>query len=439
MAINNGTLFSPYELLRVKQELIAATWIRNTHSKFQLREFMVDFWMNHFNIGKNEAAMSSALLPVFERSVIRPNIFGNFYTLLRATAGSGSMLVYLDNWVSTASTPNENYAREVIELHTLGGDAYRGTVSQASVPKGADGIAVGYTDDDVVMASRALSGWTVEYGQLGGDGRSLPSTGKFIFNMRQHNRTAGMFLGVNLATLNTADMSQGERVIEIIAKHPSTATFVVTKLAKRIFGDTPPQAVIDRGVAAWNANLSASNQIALVLRAMLLNGDEVFTAPVAKVRRPYERIIAVARTTDMTVSAATFMSTMLDPLNDGLGAWPAPNGRPDSNGYWLSTGSMVGTWNLISQLMFLNDFAGGSLAAQAPSTAESSATGIVEYWVERMVGYALRGAAMSALVYDQGFGYGVPSMMKKGTDAQQENAHRRLVSLIATAEEFTMR
>jgi uncharacterized protein (DUF1800 family) len=439
MAINNGTLYSPYELLRVKQELAAATWIRNTHSRFQLREFMVDFWQNHFNIGKNEQAMSSALLPVFDRVVIRPNVFGNFYTLLRATAGSTSMLVYLDNWVSTAATPNENYAREIIELHTLGGDAYRGTASPASVPKGADGIAVGYTDQDVVMASRALSGWTVEYGQLGNNGRSLPSTGKFLFNLRQHNTTAGMFLGFNLASLTTTDMSQGEKVIEIIAKHPSTATFIVTKLAKRIFGDTPPQAVIDRGVAAWMANLSASNQIAQVLRAILLNGDEVLTAPVAKVRRPYERIIAVARTTEMTVRAASFMTTMLDPLCDGLGAWPAPNGRPDNNGYWLSTGSLVTTWNLISQLMFLNEFAGGSLNGQAPASAESSATTIVEYWVNRMVGYSLRSAAMSALIYDQGFGYGVPSMVKKGTALQQENAHRRLVSLIATSEEFALR
>ena len=439
IATHSGSTFSGSERVRISQELAAATWIRNTHSKYQLREFMVDFWHNHFNIGKNENQVATAMFPVYDRTAIRPHALGNFRTMLEANATSASMLIYLDNWVSTATTPNENYAREIMELHTLGGGAYYGTATASAVPKGPDGIALGFTDQDIVQASRVLSGWIVQNGQRLDNGQSLPSNGEFYFNLRQHNRAAGTLLGYNMATLTNIDMTQGRKFLDIIAAHPVTASFIVAKLARRIFGDTPPQSVIDRGVSAWVANQTASDQIGRVLRAMLLDGNEIMTAPVTKVRRPYERIIALARTTDMVINAGTFMNNVLDPLNDGLFAWPAPDGRPDENGYWLATGATVATWNQLFLLPNAAEFASKPLAAQSPVDATRTATGIVEYWVGRMVGYQLSTEAMQALVADQAGSSGVPAAVRLNRATNIENAHRRLVSLIATTEEFTLR
>ena len=438
VARNAGGAVSFTERTRIIQELAAATWIRNTHARDQIREFMTDFWHNHFNIGKNENELATALLPIFDREVIRPNVLGNFRTLLGATAASSSMLIYLDNWVSGATTPNENYAREIMELHTLGGAAYLGTVDPANVAKDSSGVAVGFTDQDIVHASRVLSGWTVQYGQRGMNNVNLPNTGEFIFNGQQHNLSAGNVLGVSMGGVSNGK-AQGDKFLDIIAAHPATATNIVTKLARRIFGDTPPQAVIDRALLAWRINQSSPEQIATVLRAILLDGEEIKTAPVVKVRRPYERIIAMARTTGMVVNAATYMTSQLDPFNDSLFAWQAPNGRPDVNGYWLATGSTVATWNTLFQIPNFAEFASAPLRNQSPTDMLSTATGIVEYWVGRMVGYQLNQNAMNGLIADQSGNNGIPAAVRTNNATTIENAHRRLVSLIATSEEFTLR
>ena len=431
-----GNTISASERLRISQELAAATWIRNTHSRYQLREFMTDFWHNHFNIGKVENQLATALLPVYDRVAIRPNVFGNFRALLEANATSSSMLMYLDNWVSTSTTPNENYGREIMELHTLGGAAYYGTDAATNVPTGIDGLTIGFTDADVVQASRALSGWTIQYGQRVSN-VPLPNTGQFTYNAAQHNTQAGVLLGTNISKL-TAPMAQGRKFLDMIAYHTATATFICTKLAKRIFGDTPPQTVINRAVTMWMNTQTAPDQITQVLRSILLDGDEIMTAPVVKVRRPYERIIALARTTDMVVNASTVMTSVLDPLNDGLFAWQAPNGRPDANSYWLATGATVATWNLLLQVPYYPEIK-TSLAMETPLNAATTATGVVEYWVGRMVGATLSTSAMNMLVSDQATSAGVPSLLKTNSAVVIESAYRRLVSLIATTEEFSLR
>ena len=436
VATKAGVSISFNERTRIRQELAAATWIRNTHSRYQLREFMVDFWHNHFNIGKNENELATALLPVYDRTVIRPHAFGNFRAMLEATSTSSSMMLYLDNWVSNATTPNENYSREIMELHTLGGTSYLGTVDPTTVPKGYYGFATGFTDQDIAQASRALSGWTVQAGQRF-SGVTLPSTGEFTFNPPQHNTQAKTLLGLNVTSV-VSDLNQGRMLLNMLAFHPATAAFVVGKLAWRIFGDTPPQEVIDRGVKAWLSNQLAADQMGHVLRAMLLDGTEVMSAPVAKVRRPYERILALFRTTDIVVNASATMTTLLDPLNDGLFAWQAPNGRPDTNAYWLATGATVATWNLLFQLLS-NTAIVTALTVQTPQSARGSATGVVEYWVGRMIGAALPAASMNALVTDQATSSGVPALFRGTNSTSIENAHRRLVSLIATTEEFTLR
>ncbi len=426
------------ERTRVRQELLSATWMRNTHSRYQLREFMVDFWHNHFNISKNEAEPATVLLPVFDRVAIRPNVFGNFRTLLEATATAGSMLIYLDNYLSTSTTPNENYAREIMELHTLGGEAYYGVGDVTPAPRLPDGTPAGFTDQDVIQGSRALSGWTLQTGQRTTGNQPLPNTGEFIYNPTQHNTRATTVLGRNLANL-VGDMAQGRAMLDTIATHPATARYVCGRLIRRIFGDSIPLAAYDRAVAAFRTYQNAPDQIAQVLRAIVMHGDDIYAHPVAKVRRPYERIIALLRTTDSILTAGTTATTALDRLTDGLFAWPAPDGRPDVNSYWLATGANQATWNLLFQVPNWREVQ-TSLTAQTPLAAATSPTATVEYWVQRMIGDRLSNENMNVLIGDQAGANGAPTAIQaRRSAATIENNYRRLISLIATTEAFTLR
>jgi uncharacterized protein (DUF1800 family) len=435
IATRAGREVSFAERLRVRQELAAATWIRNAHSRYQLREFMVDFWHNHFNIGKNENELATTLLPAYDRLVIRPHVFGNFRAMLEATATSTSMLLYLDNYLSNAVLPNENYAREIMELHTMGEGAYLGVGNTGPTPTYDDGTPKGFTDQDVINASRALSGWTIRFNQRVGNS-TLGSTGEFIYNDAQHNTQATTILGESIAAL-TAPQAQGHRFLDLIATHPATGPFIVNKICRRIFGETYVSGAVSRGVAAWNANKAAPDQIARVLRAILADGPDVFTAVSSKVRRPYERILALLRTTDMVVNAATAMTGVLDPLNDGLFAWQAPDGRPDSSGYWLATGATLSTWNLMFQIPYWPQIE-TSLAAQTPLSA-TTPQDIVEYWLGRMIGAAPSTSSMNVLIGDQSGASGVPAARLTHNPLTTEYAHRRLVALIATIEQFTLR
>jgi uncharacterized protein (DUF1800 family) len=436
----NGTAVSGSEIFRIRQELAAATWIRNTHAKFQLREFMTDFWHNHFNVGKASHETGTIELPIYDRDVIRPNVFGNFRDLLHATATSTSMMIYLDNWLSRATTPNENYSREVLELHTLGADVYLGIINPdpPSVQAGPYKVTAGFTDADVTQASRALSGWTVANGQYVRAGKVLPMTGEFAYDPAMHNTSAGTFMGVDLTKI-TGDMAQGYRVLDIAAYHPATARFVCGKLCTRIFGEGYPQSAFTRAYNAWMNNQDMPNQIAEVLRAILIGGPEVGTLPSTKLRRPYEHLIAMFRASDMVVSAGTTMTSAFDAVSDFLFAWTPPNGRPDTNTYWLTTGALLAVWNN-AMTWGSNTAVKTTLTVQTPDSVNNNVSTIVEYWVNRMVGYSLSATAMSALTNDATTA-GIPSLIRARTPNPTtiENAYRRLVGLIAQAPEFMYR
>ncbi|MHB1204304.1 MAG: DUF1800 family protein, partial [Rhodospirillaceae bacterium] len=375
-----------------------------------------------------------AALPVYDLQVIRPRAFGNFLDLLTAVATSASMLRYLDNASSTKEHPNENYAREILELHTLGGPAYVGVGKPGAKPRKAGDIAPGFSDQDIIQASRALSGWTLEQGQDGPEG-PLPFTGKFIFNSVQHNPAAGVFMGVDLSPFT--GMDQGKAVLKIIADHPATADFVCTKIARRMFGDGPPSSVINRGKRAWLANRDQPDQIRRVLAAMLVDGDEI-GRPGTKLRRPYERIMAYIRTADVLLSAFPKADIALAPLGDGIYAWPTPEGRPDVDSQWLSGMVNLYGWNFITVLLEQDSFH-TSLAAQTPEEAHGSPAALIEYWVNRMVGYALRPAAMAVLIADAGSPTGAVAALGGREPVKAEAALRRLTALIAASPEFAVR
>jgi hypothetical protein len=309
----------------------------------------------------------------------------------------------------------------------MGRPAYLGI--DARTP-GADG----FTDQDIINLSHALSGWTVEQGQDGVHG-VLPFTGRFIFNPVQHSEQAGPFLGEDLSALK--GMAQGNRAIDIAANHPATADFICGKLCRRIFGDNPPPSVFERARTAWLAHRDQPDQIKRVLATILLDGPEIGAAP-SKIRRPYERVIAFFRTTNMEVTAIENAYTTGAPLGDGIFVWPTPDGRPDTDAQWLSIPVNFFVWNMLLLLPVIPGIR-TTLATETPAQVGETAETLVSYWVERMVGYSLRSEGMKALIEDVGAPGGALAAVRSGGITNAENALRRLVSLIGASPEFAMR
>ncbi len=303
----------------VGSQVRLATVIRQVESPAQLFERMVELWSDHFNAPISDSR-SGLLKTIEDRSVIRPRALGRFADLLVASAKSPAMLVYLDNAVSVKAAPNENYARELLELHTVG---------------------VGnYTEADVVATARLLTGWTVN-----------PTTGEFIFRSTNHDSGSVSMQGWTRPTSGTA-LSHGEAYLTHLARHPATARMVATKLARRFVTDFPPATLIDDLAAVYSANDTA---ITPVLRT-LFNHPAFTSATNSKFRRPLDWVVASIRALGATVLPAT--DTRLRQVGNvvaGLGqqpfGWPAPNGYPDVEGAWLTTGGLLSRWNLSGDLV----------------------------------------------------------------------------------------
>jgi len=422
------------EVNRVVEEVVAATWIRAAHSAYQVREVMVDFWHNHFNVAAKESPAVRIGTAAYDREAIRPHVFGNFREMLEANATSVSMLFYLDNAISKASTPNENYARELLELHTLGEDAYLGTVDPNSVAKDASGTAIGFTDQDVIEASRALSGWTVGSGNRIGKLGSLPLTGEFHYEPLLHNTSADTFMGHSLS--DQSDMAQGQKVLDVAANHSATAEFLCTKICRRLFGDAPPANVIDAAVDTWIANQNSSDQLRHVMETILLSAE--IGDPAVKVRQPFEKNIAFLRAVGATVVPHRSMFNLLKQTPDQIFSWPAPNGHPDVNGYWLSSAALMTQWNGL--LTILNrPLTEASITNQSIET--NSVMELVEDWVDRIIGYEPSGGKLDALIEFAMTQNGILTYVgQKNSSANTVEYHlRRLVGLIATADEFAYR
>jgi uncharacterized protein (DUF1800 family) len=206
----------------VTTDLVSQRIIRAAESDRQLNEVLVDFWMNHFNVFAGKG-VDRFLLTSYERDAIRPHVWGRFEDLLMATAKSPAMLFYLDNARSANGKLNENYAREIMELHTLGVDA-------------------GYTQKDVTELARVFTGWTI----VPPNGARLVAQepGSFIFRPRLHDSSAKTVLGVHIAA--GGGMDEGERMIHLLAHHPATAHHIAFKLCQRLVADDPPRALVDR-------------------------------------------------------------------------------------------------------------------------------------------------------------------------------------------------
>ncbi|CAA9253944.1 MAG: FIG00501383: hypothetical protein [uncultured Chloroflexia bacterium] len=262
------------------EEVRAATWIRAVHSKRQLQEVMVDFWHNHFNVYPVSASAISCAFPAYDRTVIRKHSLGNFRTFLEAVATSPAMLYYLDNVSNKAGGGeggNENFARELIEIHTLGIDAYlKFYDDRRNIGDDGKGNARGYIDDDVYETARCFTGWTVANGAWNGRDGDLPSTGEFLYEQNWHDTSSKTVLspdGYPNVPRNQPNMSDGRRVLDMLARHPATARHLCTKLCRRFIADDPPQRVIDAAAAEWPAHVNLPDQIKRVMRVILLSEE----------------------------------------------------------------------------------------------------------------------------------------------------------------------
>ncbi len=310
-------------------ELSQARLLRAVYSERQLQEVMVDFWYNHFNVFARKGP-ARLFLTEYERDVIRPHALGKFRDLLGAVARSPAMLVYLDNWLSAApegapragAPPrgrrargpgrrrarglNENYARELLELHTLGVDG-------------------GYTQHDVVEVARAFTGWTIDL-----------RTGEFVFRPDLHDAGKKVVLGQEIAGGGKSD---GEQVLDLLARHPSTARFVAEKLARRFVADDPPPALVERAAATFTAT---DGDIREVVRT-IVTSPEFFSRAAyrAKVKTPLEWLVSSVRALGVDVREPRLLVRALARLDQPLYGAEPPTGYPDAADAWASAGALL--------------------------------------------------------------------------------------------------
>jgi uncharacterized protein (DUF1800 family) len=386
---------------QITQQMQASRIIRAVYSENQLQEAMTDFWLNHFNVYAGKAAVRW-FIPSYERDVIRRNALGNFKDLVRGTAQHPAMLFYLDNFQSMspntqiggnnrqiqrlqkalengqipprmrqnlknrglsdeqieqrvkqaqdmAKKPkqqrgiNENYARELMELHTLGVDG-------------------GYTQKDIVEVARAFTGWTiadprgyrsaaandikgVENRRLNRLQRQMGvpediESGEFYFNEKWHDGGEKTVLGNKI---NEGGIKDGLKVIDVLAAHPSTAKFIAKKLAVKFVSDNPNEALVNRVAQAFQ---KSGGDIKTTLRALF--NDKEFFAPEnyrAKIKTPFELLASSLRALDADVKASPALVGLLGKMGEPLYGYIAPTGYPDTAEDWVNTGALLERMN----------------------------------------------------------------------------------------------
>jgi uncharacterized protein (DUF1800 family) len=315
----------------VYRDLAEAKMLRAVYSNRQLEEQLDDFWYNHFNVFADKGA-DRYLVTEYERDAIRPHVLGKFRDLLEATAKSPAMLFYLDNWQSVgpnAPQPrgqgnkarrglNENYGRELMELHTLGVDG-------------------GYTQKDVTEVARCFTGWTINQPQRGG---------KFVFNPRLHDNGGKVVLGVTIPA--GGGESDGEKVLDILTHSPATAHFISKKLATRFVADEPPATLVNRMADVF---LKTDGDIRQVMAAMI-DSKEFWSVGAyrSKVKSPLEMVASAVRAANASVVVAFPLVNQVAQLGEPLYRKLEPTGYSNSSAQWANSAGLMARMNFALQL-----------------------------------------------------------------------------------------
>jgi len=334
-------------------ELQLARLLRAVYSRRQLYEVMVDFWSNHFNVFAAKGA-DRWLTTAYDRDTIRPHALGRFRDLLLATAKSPAMLFYLDNWMSVTPDSflatrapnlrrqgiNENYARELMELHTLGVDG-------------------GYTQKDVQEVARCFTGWTI---------RRPRGEAEFTFEPRLHDNGAKTVLGVTIPS--GGGMEDGLKVIDLLARHPSTAKFIATKLIRRLVADDPPAAIVGKAETAFR---QSDGDIRSVLRAVI-DAPAFFSPEVyrSKVKKPLEYVASALRVTGSETEITHQLLRYLGRMGEPLFLAQPPTGYPDVGSSWVSPDMLLTRMNFVSDLV-ANRLPGSRVLSDAVGSADAVA------------------------------------------------------------------
>ena len=334
-------------LQRIRFELSEAKIMRAAYSERHLQEVMADFWMNHFNVFLAKG-LDRVYTTDFEENVIRPLALGKFEDLLMATAKSPAMLYYLDNWISTAPAEvmeervsalrnrlrsnrrqgtggqqaerallrllrrakglNENYARELMELHTLGVDG-------------------GYSREDVIQVAKCLTGWTITAPRQGGS---------FQFRPFLHEDGNKVVLG---HPIRSGGIEEGERVLRMLANHPSTARFISTKLVRRFVADDPPADLVDAASLTFE---KTGGDLREVLRTLFTH-PHFFSPQVyqAKIKKTLELVASALRASGAEIKPARHLMRMLAEMGEALYLCQDPTGYPDVASAWINTNSLL--------------------------------------------------------------------------------------------------
>ena len=310
----------------VASDLSEGKLLRAIYSTHQLQELMVDFWFNHFNVFLNKGA-DRYMVPTYEREAIRPHVFGKFHDLLFATAKSPAMLFYLDNWQSAGPPENErpnasrrrqrglneNYGRELLELHTLGVDG-------------------GYTQKDVVEVARCFTGWTIAAPRKGGG---------FEYNDKMHDHGQKVVLGHVIKA--GGGMSDGLKALEILARHPSTAHFISLRLAQRFVSDNPPPSLVNRMAKTFR---KSDGDLRKVVETMIYSGEFWSAAAYrAKVKSPFEMVVSAVRATNADVTSAFLLANEVRRLGEPLYGKLEPTGYSAANAEWVSSAGLLDRMN----------------------------------------------------------------------------------------------
>ncbi len=369
-------------------QILAAKVARAQASNRQLLEMMTDFWENHFStfIGKSPARYAMA---AYESEVIRPRALGKFRDLLGAVAKSSMMLYYLDNWQSAADNEhvslqqwneivkartradserirtrrrraglNENYGRELLELHTLGVDG-------------------GYSQRDVIEVARALTGWTIQDALKGGG---------FIFRPEWHDADSKVVVGHRLAA--GRGIEDGEEVLDIVARSEATARFVATKLVRRFVSDSPPPALVERAARTFR---ESDGDIRATLRT-IIGSSEFFARGNfrAKVKTPFELVVSATRALGAPIDTTARLAAQIARLGQPIYGKLTPNGYPDVGDAWVNAGSVLNRINF-GLAIATGRVAGIKLASWPPAASLAGAAIAVQ--VDSVVAEILGGEA----------------------------------------------
>jgi len=408
------------------REVERAVFVRAIYSRWGLFEQLADFWHNHFSIYGFDRYAAPTWVS-WDRDVIRRHALGNFRAMLQATFESPAMLYFLDNYINRAPSFNENYAREIMELHTLGAINYLGANLQQhevpQIPPGqpGEGWPVGYVDADVYELARSFTGWTFHRGSGGG-----PNTGEAYLVPAQHDIGQKTVLG-QFVPANTPYQTEHQLFLDRLAYHPGTARHIAIKLARRFVSEDPPEALVEHVANVFWQNRTQPDQIRRTVRALLLwnDGPGAFRDIANhgnKIKKPFEVVASALRavSADFTIrrddsESNSFMDRFRRTGHRPFD-WRPPDGFPDFSDYWMGGGAFVHAWRTIDWVLDENTGSnqGDPLAPVlaitlnefSNSAADHTPSNLANFWLTRILGWApdpvldWRGTALHTAIRD---------------------------------------